>query len=122
MGLAFAPSLGPDVNGLTDLLTSTFDRMVYFDSFTFGNVDPRDDFGLFVDGVLVAPTDRENGSADPCRLNGLPGRSIGFGADAFSDSFNIRALSFTPVLLPDGLPLARCGLGALELSGRRQRA
>lgn len=129
VGLASIPTLGPDINGLIDLLTFTFDQVVDFASVTFGNVDSGDDVDVFVDGVLVAPADADipnNGIFD---LSGLTGTSISFGADQlgfgrFGDNFNVRAMTVEPsaVPLPAGGVLILSALGGFAALRRRKQS
>lgn len=129
VGLAGLTNFAPDIDGLIDLLTFTFDQAVDFASVTFGNIDRGDDVDVFIDGVLIGSGDADiprNGLFD---LAGLSGRSISFGADEFGfgrfgDNFNVRTLSVAPsaVPLPAGGALILSAIGSLAALRRRERA
>ena len=132
VALASIPTAGPDVGGAIDLLTFTFDRVVEFSSIGFGNVDGDDDVDIFVDGQLVAPSDRNIASSgNPLDLTGLTGTSLSVGADDLfllfvdhtpTDNFNVQSLTVSAVV-----PLPAAGLLLIGAMGgfaalRRKRS
>ncbi|XDA96797.1 VPLPA-CTERM sorting domain-containing protein [Sulfitobacter sp. LCG007] len=130
-GIGVAPAnasgLLPDINSVFEMLTFTFDSIVDFGSIRFGNVSSwfAEGFDLFVDGVLVNPSDRQINGNQPYDLTGLQGTSISFGASGLFDSFNIQSISATqvaPVPLPAGLVLMLTGIAGFGGIRRMRKA
>lgn len=113
-----------DLDGQVDeFLVFTFDQTVKFFTILFEDVDPNDDWDLFVDsGSGFAQVADENTDNPYSFSAGTNGNRVAIGADGGNDSFRVSSITVAAVPLPAAGLLMLGALGGLIGLRRRKSA
>jgi hypothetical protein len=113
-----------DLDGQVDeFLVFTFDQTVSLFTILFDDVDPDDDWDLFVDtGSGFAQVANESTDNPFTFTVGTNGNRVAIGADGGNDSFRVREITVAAIPLPAAGWLMLAGLGGIAALRRRKKA